>query len=148
MEKSDQDIVWLAERMGIPPEIALRIFREGAMNVDPQPGAAPFNFQIQDDRNLPTKNAIPNYVAPDPSGMPAMAPDAFKNPFGLPGQAPAGGMPSTDTSSPAGVFSWIKGSLGDTANPMQSTGKTAGTPKEVAKQAMFKMITKMFLGGA
>ena len=94
MDKSEQDIVWLAQRMGIPPDIALKMFREGAMNVEPQQGATPFNFNVQDDRNLPIADGG---GALDPMSM----------------NAPA--------TSP-GVFDWLKGIYANKANPMQSTG--------------------------
>jgi hypothetical protein len=117
MDKQDQDIVWLAQRMGIPPEIALKMFKEGAMNSEPQMGAEPFNFIIEDDRNLPTGSEFPDYVTPDPSGM---------------------NVPAT---SP-GIFDWLKGIYGQKANPMQGSGMQM----DPQAQALFGMIKKL-IGG-
>jgi hypothetical protein len=87
------------------------------MNVPPQSGAAPMNFQIKDDRNLPTGETLPSYVTPDPSSM----------------QPPAT-MP--------GIFDWVKGVYSKKANPMQSTGMQA----DPQAQALFGMIKKL-IGG-
>jgi hypothetical protein len=105
MDKFEQDITWLAQQMGIPPEIALRIAKEGGMNVPPQPGGAPMNFTIEDDRNLPIADGGgPN----DPMSL--MPPEAK--------------LKTDLLNGPMSLMSVIKGMYSGQANPMQSTGKT------------------------
>ena len=134
MDKFDQDIIWLAKQMGIPPEIALRIAKEGGMNVPPQTGAAPMDFTIKDDRNLPDN---PNYgITADQEAQPqSLAPPIPGLPNGI-----MSGMPK-DQSPGVNLLSMVKSMFGESANPMQGEG--VGMGQEMMKQKLIKMI----LGG-
>lgn len=117
MDKFQQDIVWLAQQMGIPPEIALKIAKEGGMNVPPQPGAAPMNFKVQDDRNLPIADGG---TAVDPMSK----------------------VP--EPSDPLDLMSVIKGMYAGKANPMQSTGIGSNIDPDFMK--LFSKIKSLFGG--
>jgi hypothetical protein len=118
MDKFQQDIIWLAQQMGIPPEVALKIAKEGGMNVPPQTGAAPMNFNVQDDRGLHTPG-IPGVV--DPSGMQPQPP-----------------------GNPLDLMTAVKGMFSGMANPMQSTGMGSNIDPDFMK--LFGKI-KMLIGG-
>jgi len=117
MDKFQQDIIYLAQQMGIPPDVALRIAKEGGMNVSPQSGAAPMNFNVQDDRNLP--------IADGGTAMDPMS------------KVPAPG-------NPLDLMGAIKGMYAGKANPMQSTGMGVNIDPDFMK--LFGKI-KMLIGG-